>query len=71
MPINSGGMPKWRAVEAEPSTNRSALKASITKPKSKAKMAIIILYFCHYLVCAISTFPVLLLSGPDWKTVSE
>ena len=36
MPTSSGGMPKCRAVAAAPSTKRSALHTSSTRPDTKA-----------------------------------
>jgi hypothetical protein len=53
MPINSGGMPKWRAVAAEPSTKRSALQTRSARPKTMARKAVVIklqLLFFQYSV---------------------
>ena len=36
IPISSGGMPKCRAAEAEPSTNLSALQTSTARPNAIA-----------------------------------
>jgi hypothetical protein len=45
IPIKSGGMPKYRAVEAAPSTNRSALHTRRAKPEIKASNASIIFFY--------------------------
>src|SRR5690606_3696306 len=41
-PTSGGGMPKWRAVEADPSTKRSALQTRSASPKITAMKASVI-----------------------------
>src|SRR5690554_5854969 len=40
MPISNGGMPKWPAAAAEPSTKRSALQTRRARPARMAREAI-------------------------------